>query len=201
LNGVTIAQVVVVSEHRHAALPAELAGSLILAVADALTSLSLKVGPAELVLLEDGTVRVCGGIPTDDMSAEQSLRLLLDRILLSSCSVTPALLRAARRPSQGKVSILVRELEVALIPTNRGAARRALARLCREVSQAILLYPILQQAVEAIRLPDVAGVEAQVVESQAAEAESIEPSAVAEYSVAVSVSPVPVAVLESEPVD
>ncbi len=191
MNGVTIAQVVVVSEHRHAALPAELAGSLVLAVADALTTLLLKVELAELLLLEDGTVRVCGGIPTDEKSAEQSLRLLLDRVLLSSCSVTPALLRAARRPCQGKVSFLVRELEVALIPTNRGAARRALARLYREVAQAVGQYPNLQKAVEAIRLTD----------ASVPEAVNPEPSAVTEYSVALSVSPVHVTLLEPEPID
>ncbi len=199
MNGVTIAQVIVVSEQRHAALPAELAGSLVLAVADALTTLSLKLGPAELVLLDDGTVRVCGGTPTDEASAEQSLRLLLDRILLSSCSVTPALLRAARRPGQGKVSILVRELEVALIPTNRGAARRALARLYREVSQAIRQYPRLQQAVESFQFPE--PVEVDVVESRSIDAAFVEPAAPVEYSVALSVSPVPVALKEPEAID
>jgi hypothetical protein len=201
LNGVTIEQVVVASEHRYAALPAELAGSLVLAVADAMTSLSLKVGLGELVLLEDGTVRVRGGIPTDEMSAEQSLRLLLDRALLSSSSVTPSLFKAARRPCQGKVTNLVRELEVALIPTNRGAARRALARLCREVSQALRQNPNLQQAVEALLLADTAAVEVEVVESQAPEAASIEPAAAAEYSVALSLSPVPMTLLEAEPID
>lgn len=154
MKGVTVAQTVVASEQRHAALPAELAGSLVLAAADALASLSLRVLPQELVLLEDGTVRVCGGIPTDEASAERSLRSLLDRVLLSSSSVTPGLLRAARRPNQGGVSDLVRELEVALIPTNRGAARRALARLCREVAQAIRQFPQLQQAADAIQITE-----------------------------------------------
>jgi hypothetical protein len=162
LNGVTVAQTVVVSEQRHAALPAELAGSLVLAAADALASLSMRVGPQELVLLEDGTMRVCGGTPADEASAERSLRSLLDRVLLSACSVTPALLRAARRPCHGSVSDLVRELEVALIPTNRGAARRALARLCREVTQAIRSFPQLQQAAEAVQIGDSAQVITEV---------------------------------------
>ncbi len=180
MNGVTVAQTVVVSEQRHAALPAELAGSLVLAAADALASLSMRVGPQELVLLEDGTVRVCGGTPVDETSAERSLRSLLDRVLLSACSVTPALLRAARRPCHGSVSDLVRELEVALIPTNRGAARRALARLCREVTQAIRSFPQLQQVAEALQMGDSAQVIPEVKPSNAPPAVVVSESIVPE---------------------
>ena len=79
-----------------------------LAAADALVSLSLRIGPHELVLLEDGTVRVCGGTPADELSSEQSLRELLDQLLLCSSSVTPSLLRASRRPSRGNVAEFVR---------------------------------------------------------------------------------------------
>jgi hypothetical protein len=148
LKGVTVVQTLVVAEQRQAALPAELAGSLVLAAADALVSLSLRIGPHELVLLEEGTVRVCGGTPADELSSEQSLREVLDQLLLCSSSVTPSLLRASRRPSRGNVAEFVRELEVALIPTNRGAARRALARLCREVASALQQSPELQQVAE-----------------------------------------------------
>jgi len=148
LNGVTVAQTLVVAERRLAALPAELAGSLVLAAADALVSLSLSIGPQELVLLEDGTIRICGGTATDEFSAEQSVRYILEQLLLGASSVTPALLRAARRPSRGNLAELVRELEVALIPTNRGAARRALARLSREVAQALAQSPELQRAAD-----------------------------------------------------
>ncbi len=199
MKGVTVAQTVVASEQRHAALPAELAGSLVLAAADALASLSLRVSPHELVLLEDGTVRVSGGIPTDEVSAERSLRCLLERVLLSSSSVTPALLRAARRASQGGVSDLVRELEVALIPTNRGAARRALARLCREVAQAICQFPQLQQAADAIQVTET-NVAAQplIAASFAPPAVTVvEPSILEEW---IDVSPVfPEIVSEPEP--
>lgn len=148
MKGVNVVQTLVVAEQRQAALPAELAGSLVLAAADALVSLSLRIGPHELVLLEDGTVRVCGGTPADELSSEQSLRELLDQLLLCSSSVTPSLLRASRRPSRGNVAEFVRELEVALIPTNRGAARRALARLYREVASALQQSPELEQVAE-----------------------------------------------------
>lgn len=148
MNGVTVAQALVVAERRQAALPAELAGSLVLSAADALVSSSLNVGAHELVVLDDGTVRVCGGTPSDESSSEKSLRDMLDKLLLCSSSVTPALLRASRRPSRGNIAELIRELEVALIPTNRGAARRALARLCREVTVALEHSPELKQAAE-----------------------------------------------------
>ena len=147
MNGVNIAQVMAVSERRHASMPAELAGCIALTAADALASTPVEIAPHHLMLFDDGNVRTCGGAPCDEETAERALRQLLDRLLVSACSVTPALLRAARRPSQGRVAAVVRELEIALIPTNRGAAKRALARLCREVSRALDADATLRQVV------------------------------------------------------
>src|SRR6185436_2598062 len=53
-----------------------------------------------------------------------------------SCSATPALLRSGQREPQSGVDALIRELEAALIPVNRAAARRALSRLHRETARA-----------------------------------------------------------------
>jgi hypothetical protein len=146
VNGVNIAQVMAVSERRHASMPAELAGCIVLTAADALASTPVEIAPHHLMLFDDGNVRTCGGAPCDEETAERALRQLLDRLLVSACSVTPALLRAARRSSQGRVAAVVRELEIALIPTNRGAAKRALARLCREVSRALDADATFRQA-------------------------------------------------------
>src|SRR5207344_741005 len=55
-----------------------------------------------------------------------------------SGSQTPALGAAARRKPGAGLRALVEEIEAALIPVNRAAGRRALARLAREVKRVTL---------------------------------------------------------------
>ena len=69
--------------------------------------------------------------------AEGSIRVILTRLLEASGSQTPALASVARRQCSG-LNTLVEELEAALIPVNRAAGRRALARLAREVKRVTL---------------------------------------------------------------
>ncbi len=70
--------------------------------------------------------------------AEGSIRAILTRLLEASGSQTPALASAARRRPSAGLGTLVEELEAALIPVNRAAGRRALARLAREVKRVTL---------------------------------------------------------------
>ena len=141
MNGVSIAQLVDVAAHLQVSVPAELGGCIVLAAADQLVSRPLEIAPSQLMLFEDGVLRISGGISSDETTAESRLRELLGSLLRGACAVTPALLRAARRSSAGDMLAFVRELEIALVPTNRGAAKRALARLCRDVSRVIQSYP------------------------------------------------------------
>jgi hypothetical protein len=94
------------------------------------------VQAGEVCLLDDGAVRLLGGIPADDATAESDLRELLGGLLSSASSSTAGLQRARRRAAGAGVGALLRELERALIPVNRAAARRALARLARETIRA-----------------------------------------------------------------
>jgi len=141
VNGVSIAQLVDVAGQLHVSVPAELGGCIVLAAADQLVSRPLEIAPSQLVLFEDGVLRISGGTPSDETTAEGRLRELLSSLLRGACAVTPALLRAARRSSAGDMAAFVRELEIALVPTNRGAAKRALARLCRDVSRVLQSQP------------------------------------------------------------
>jgi hypothetical protein len=70
--------------------------------------------------------------------AEASIRAALARLLDASGSVTPALAAASKRKSGAGLPALAEELEAALIPVNRAAGRRALARLAREVKRVTL---------------------------------------------------------------
>jgi hypothetical protein len=120
-----------------------LAGCIVLAVADQLVRNIVRVGTDQIFLFEDGTLRVSGGMPADVSAVEAEMRGLLERLLATATGVPPALLRAARRPPSNDLALFVRELEVALVPTNRGAAKRALARLCREATRALVTHPEL----------------------------------------------------------
>ncbi|MCA9646403.1 MAG: hypothetical protein KC492_37210, partial [Myxococcales bacterium] len=85
----------------------------------------------DLVLDERGSVSVERGIACDSELAADLLRESLGELLGVSRPLPPALLRATRKSSD--VADLIRELEAALIPVNRAAAKRALSRLYREV--------------------------------------------------------------------
>lgn len=137
MNRISIAQLVELAGRQRVAVPAELAGCIVLAAADQLLQAPLELAPADLLLFEDGYVRLSGGRESEPAVAERRLRELLGTLLAGVSSVTPALLRAARRQSGGDLSTFVKELEIALVPTNRGASRRALARLSREARLAI----------------------------------------------------------------
>ncbi|MBK7586654.1 MAG: hypothetical protein IPI67_41520 [Myxococcales bacterium] len=121
---------------RSASLAAEVAGYLILATADQVAGAPRSVGFGDVGLSEEGQVKITGGSPAEDEHAEQVLREMLGLMLLEASSVTPGLLRAAHKSSGSGVEAVIREIEVALVPVNRAAARRALARLYRDVVRA-----------------------------------------------------------------
>jgi hypothetical protein len=109
----------------------------VLAAADQAAQVPRRIEAASVELCPDGSVRVIGGPATTEAVAERDLRELLDELLLVAGSVTPGLLRAARRRTATGIDALVREIETALIPVNRAAARRALSRLERETARAV----------------------------------------------------------------
>lgn len=140
MRGVRISQVIRLASLRHASLPAELAGCIALAVADQVAGNGVVVEPNCLELFEDGTVRITTS-SNQNLEAAEALRKLLSKLLQAACSNTPSLARVAQRDACGPVEGFIRELEVALVPANRGAAKRALARLWREATRALDTVP------------------------------------------------------------
>ena len=123
----------------HAApLAAESAGYLLLAVADHVAFAPREVRADDVELGADGSVRLRAsrGQGVAEGGAERAVRRLLERALAVSSSVGPGLRRAAARREAVGLDQLVRELETALIPVNRSAAKRALSRLYRETDRA-----------------------------------------------------------------
>ncbi|HET7540764.1 MAG TPA: hypothetical protein VFK05_12855 [Polyangiaceae bacterium] len=134
---VTLSEVKRAARAHRAPLAGESAGYLVLAIADQVLQAPRLVQAEEVQLSEDGALRVLAGRASSEEDAELSLRGALDQLLLVASSGSAALTRASRRTAPVGLASLVRELEAALIPVNRSAARRALSRLHRETTRAL----------------------------------------------------------------
>ncbi|HXX67805.1 MAG TPA: hypothetical protein VEK07_11515 [Polyangiaceae bacterium] len=138
-SSVTLEEVFAVLRARRVPLAPELAGYLVLEVAQHADPGGGDVDPRSVFIGEEGTVALVK--PKRDAAlgnAETSVRAMLANLLEASGSQTPALAAASKRKSGGGLHALADELETALVPVNRAAGRRALARLAREVRRVTL---------------------------------------------------------------
>ncbi|HEY6081281.1 MAG TPA: hypothetical protein VIW29_20845 [Polyangiaceae bacterium] len=134
---VSLLEVLVAARVHAAPLAAESAGYLLLGVADHLSLAPRSVVADEVELSSDGAVRLrAHRAGASGPSPELAVRRLLGRALQVASAAGPALRRAAERREEAGLDGLVRELEIALIPVNRAAAKRALSRLHRETERA-----------------------------------------------------------------
>jgi hypothetical protein len=139
VTSVTLDEVLIAAEKRAASLVPETAGYLALAVADASARLPFRLDDGLVTLTTEGTVHVArGSVVVPPEESARLLRKVLARLLERSVGSMPGLAAAARaREEQGEGATgFVRDLESALVPVNRAAARRALARLARETARA-----------------------------------------------------------------
>jgi hypothetical protein len=136
-GSVTLEDVFTVVAAKRVPLAPELAGYLILEIVDGADSAGGEIDPKSVFIGDEGTVALVR--PKKDSAAaedaETSARALLLRLLEASGSQTPALAATGRRRSGVGLRALGTEVESALIPVNRAAGRRALARLAREVKR------------------------------------------------------------------
>ncbi len=138
-TSVTLEDIFTVVGAKRVPLAPELAGYLALEIADGTDAGGGNVDPRTVYVSEEGTValvRLKSNPAVGD--AETSVRGILAHLLDASGSQTPALTAAAKRRAGMGLPALVEELEAALIPVNRSAGRRALARLAREVKRVTL---------------------------------------------------------------
>ena len=134
---VSLLQVMAAASARVAPLTGECAGYVVLAVADQMTAGPRLIAAGDVRIEDNGVVRIVSGPASDEVTCEGGLRALLDSLLTLARSSGASLLRVGRRAACGAVAQLIQELEVALIPANRAAARRSLARLHRETTRAL----------------------------------------------------------------
>src|SRR6478752_1481536 len=147
---VTLSEVKRAARAHRAPLAGESAGYLVLAIADQVLQAPRLVLPADVQPTEEGALRVMSGRASSDDDAELSLRRALDQLLLVASSGSAALTRASRRTAPTGLASLVRELEAALIPVNRAAARRALSRLHRETLRALQSGNLPEEEISAV---------------------------------------------------
>jgi hypothetical protein len=139
VSSVTLDEVLAAAQVRGASLVPETSGYLALAIADASARLPFRLEDGLVHLSTEGTVKVARG--TEVVEPEECaaiVRDILARLLGRSIGSMPGL-SAAARPRQEThegVEAVIADLEAALVPVNRAAARRALARLARETVKA-----------------------------------------------------------------
>jgi hypothetical protein len=132
-GSVTLEEVFAALATKRVPMAPELAGYLVLEIAERVDAGAGDVDPSRVFVGDEGTVVFVRPRTGGAGDAETSIRGLLARLLLASGALTPGLSAAARRPVGAGLVALAGELETALIPVNRAAGRRALGRLAREV--------------------------------------------------------------------
>ena len=140
---ITVEEVLAVVSTKRVPLAPELAGYLALEIAEGAGGALGEVDARQIYIGDEGSVALvrakkAGAAPSAPDDTESSIRAILQKLLDASGSQTPALGAAAKRAPGGGVPALSQELEAALIPVNRAAGRRALARLAREVKRVTL---------------------------------------------------------------
>jgi hypothetical protein len=117
---------------RDVKLPFEIGAFVALEICEILLGDRRTITTHDVEITQDGQALVTGGIPAPDEVAAKSVLEILTRLLLAAGSgVPPMMLRLVEEgPSSGKVALepLRDELEASLVPLNRAAARRVVAR-------------------------------------------------------------------------
>lgn len=134
--GTTIDDLVAALKSRRAPLPFEIGAFVALSVCEELVSAPAQVSGSLVRIAPDGAVSVSAPTAASDEACARSIVALLAQLLVAAGPSVPPRLHALvdRGPSDGawRVERVRDELAAALVPLNRGASRRVLARLVRE---------------------------------------------------------------------
>jgi hypothetical protein len=178
---VTLDEVFAAAGVRAASLVPETSGYLALAIGDATSRLPFAIEERSVMLTTEGNVGITRrGDMLPPKQAARGLREVLSRLLAASQGTAmPALAHASRNREESErgVDTVVEEIEAALIPVNRAAARRALARLARETikaKEAGKVKPRPPKPATEARPADATPAEAKPAEAKPAEAKPAE---------------------------
>ncbi len=138
LLGTTIEELIASMKERRVRIPSEIGAFIALEVCEALAEGPAAVRPADVRIADDGTISVFS--PPGSATSEEAARAvvaLLGGLLVAAGTGVPRVLVGLLEggPSSGRwdLASLRDDLEASLVPLNRAAARRVLARMLREV--------------------------------------------------------------------
>lgn len=118
-------------------LPFEIGAFLALNVTEALLERPRRADPARIAIREDGTVEIVDAEACDERAALVALHRSLTGLLAAAGEGVPAmLLDLVEQSPESEALSLARfrdELEASLVPLNRAAAQRVLARTIRDI--------------------------------------------------------------------
>ncbi|MEP7122626.1 MAG: hypothetical protein ABJE95_17010 [Byssovorax sp.] len=152
----TLDEVLAAASARAASLVPETSGYLALAIGDATSRLPLLHDDRALLLTTEGGMSASRrGEVVSPEKAAKAMRDTLARLLAVSSGTMPGLAAAARPRDESArgVDAVIEEIEAALIPVNRAAAQRALARLSRETLRAKEAGKLKPKRVASVRPP------------------------------------------------
>lgn len=132
----TVSQILVAARRNPELIAGETAAYIVLSLAEQSLSGPRRVC-AQHVLLHPGGALTIGDVELcSNAENDARLRALLEELLVCSvpATVSESLKLVTERRGDGPAAVRA-ELQTALVPLNRGAARRALARLHRRLSQ------------------------------------------------------------------
>ncbi len=140
LLGTTILELIATMKERRVRIPSEIGAFIALEVCEALAKGPAAVRPGDVRVAEDGSVSVFA--PPGSATSEEAARAvvaLLGGLLVAAGTGVPRVLVGLLEagPSSGRwdLASLRDDLEASLVPLNRAAARRVLARMLRETKR------------------------------------------------------------------
>jgi len=120
-------------KRRRAPLPFEIGAYVALAACERLIEAPASVSGRAVHIAPDGEVRVVGAPPASEAETARALSALLAQLLVAAGpGVPPALLALVETRAPTSLDAMRDGLARALMPLNRAASRRVLARLVRE---------------------------------------------------------------------
>jgi hypothetical protein len=129
----TLEQLLWAVRTRQIGVTAETSASLVLALAEQLALAPRVVALERVTLTQSGQLLLADGIATSARASDQGLRALLAQLLAHTSGDHPALQQCATAAAEG-LEALSSSLLKALVPLNRAAAKRGLARLHRRLA-------------------------------------------------------------------
>jgi len=147
----SLREIVLAVRYGDASLVGESVGYLILGACDRAVAVPRSVDLDGVLVTGEGDVVLDATAVSED-EAERSLRYLLGQLLTLLRTPFPNLARVATRDACG-LGHLVTELEAALVPVNRRAARRSLSRLVRETRRSLAKEHVHAAVVDVVPLP------------------------------------------------